>query len=843
MLLTRWFPGGKHVGIGEPEHQQDQEYWKSLFAGAARNISDALPYPVCTVDKNYRYTHFNRAHAGIMKTYFSADIGLGSPILDYFADAAHRDVLADIFRKVLAGETIKSTFGLTPETKECILETVFYPVLDDKRKVTGIATITIDITDHVRSAEAIEKISSRLQLATEAAGIGTWEWDIVRNDLVFDDQMFRLFGWNKGEKMERDVWTAALHPDDRVREGEITRRALQGEQEYDVEFRVIWPDGSLHWLNSKGKTLRNALGEPVKMVGVDYEITEHKLATTKLSQLTRLYAIQVEIVQAMVRIRTRAELFQVICDLMVNQGGFGAAWIGYHNPDTGVIEKEIASGQSIDPWPYPEINIHKGMFRNGLNAEAIRSGKVVVSGDISVDQRLREVHQTLNLQEFQSIAVVPFGDEGQPLWVLNLLAREQGYFMQEVEHKLLEELGEDISYALMMMEKDEKISRSTEALRESEAKYRLISENAGDVIWVMDPETGSFTYVSPSVFRLRGYTPEEVMERPVAESLTPGSFQIVNDLLVRNMEAFRQMGSQTMTFTTRVDQPCKDGSILPTEVTTTVFFNQQGRLEIIGVSRNIRERVRVEEEVRKLNADLENRVARRTAQLEEANRELEAFSYSVSHDLRAPLRAITGFSNILKQDYGIRLDEEGNRLCEVISSSAVRLGRLIDDLLAFSRLSRSEIYPGTVDMDLLVPAVYEELVRPEERERIDLTVSRLGEVPADLTMIKQVWVNLISNAVKYSSKKERAAIHITCDRSSAAAVFSITDNGIGFDMRYAGQLFSVFQRLHSGHDFEGTGVGLAIVQRIISKHGGKVWAEGAPGVGATFYFSLPASEN
>jgi PAS domain S-box-containing protein len=789
------------------------------------NVSDALPYPVCTIDRNYRYAHFNRAHAGIMKTYFSADIEIGFPILDCFSNEMDRGALSEIFRRVLTGETIKTTFGLTPDLAPCILETVYYPVLDDRREVSGIATITIDITEHVRSAEAIEKISSRLQMATEAAGIGTWEWNIGKNELVFDDQMFRLYGYQKGEKKELELWAAALHPEDKEGEHEISQGALWGEREYDVEFRVIWPDGTHHWLKSKGKVIRNDAGQPAIMTGVDYDITEQKLATAKLSQLTRMYAIQVEVAQAMVRIRSRTELFQNICDLMVRQGGFDAAWTGFLSPETGVIVKEIVSGSLLHPWPFPEINIGSGIFRNGFNAEAIRTGKVVVSGDAVLEQRLREVHASLNLEEFKSLAVVPFGPAGHPAGVLNLLSFRKGYFMQDVELKLLEELGEDISFALSMME--------------SEAKYRLISENAGDVIWVMDPQTGRFTYVSPSVIKLRGYSHEEVMERPVSESLTPESLKLVNELLTQNMEQFRQPGSQTMSFTTRVDQPCKDGTVVPTEVTTTIFFNQKGRLEVIGVSRNIRERIKVEDEVRKLNAELENRVTRRTAQLEEANKELEAFSYSVSHDLRAPLRAITGFSNILKQDYGDRLDEEGNRLCEVISSSAVRLGRLIDDLLAFSRLSRSEIFPSPVDMNLLVMSVIDDLVRPEETSRPDFRVSDLGEAPADFTMIKQVWVNLISNAVKYSSKKERAVIHISCTRNSRSVVYCIADNGIGFDMKYVDKLFGVFQRLHSNFEFEGTGVGLAIVHRIIQKHGGKIWAEGKPGEGAAFWFSLP----
>ncbi len=506
-LLSRRLPDQGSETIRSSEDMRDHEYWKSMFSGAARNISEALPFPVCTIDKHFRYAHFNKAYADVMKTYFSADIHLGTPVLDDFRNEREREGLKEIFQKVLRGETIKTTFTAAPGLAQRILETVFLPVRDENQEITGIASLSTDITDHVRSAEAIERISSRLQLATEAAGIGTWEWDIVRNKLVFDEQMFRLYGWSKGQHTALEVWNAAVHPEDRAAEHEISQRALRGEGTYDAEFRVVWPDGTVRWLKSKGKVIRSDAGQPVIMTGVDYDITEQKLATTKLSQLTRLYAIQVEVAQAMVRIRNRSELFQTICDLMVRQGGFDAAWIGTLDPDTGIIGKETGAGEAIDPWPYPEINIRQGLFRNGLLAQALHSRNMVVNDDIATDKRLREVHETLKLSQFQSIAVVPFGPEGQPARVLNLLAREKRYFMQGMERKLLTELGEDISFALMMMEKDEKISRSTEALRESEAKYRLISENAGDVIWVMDPESGRFTYVNP-LYTNSGGTPQ-----------------------------------------------------------------------------------------------------------------------------------------------------------------------------------------------------------------------------------------------------------------------------------------------------------------------------------------------
>jgi signal transduction histidine kinase len=227
---------------------------------------------------------------------------------------------------------------------------------------------------------------------------------------------------------------------------------------------------------------------------------------------------------------------------------------------------------------------------------------------------------------------------------------------------------------------------------------------------------------------------------------------------------------------------------------------------------------------------------------QKVNEELEAFSYSVSHDLRAPLRAIDGYSHILTEDYGDRLDGEGRRLCSVISASAVDMGRLIDDLLAFSRLSRAEVSRSSVDMATLARSIFFEVTTPELRERIDFSLGPVPSAMVDPNLFRQVWANLLSNAVKFSSKKVRAAVEVSSETIDGGVVYSVRDNGAGFDMRYADKLFGVFQRLHSAREFEGTGVGLANVQRIVQRHGGRVWAEGEPGKGATFHFTTGKGE-
>jgi PAS domain S-box-containing protein len=268
--------------------------------------------------------------------------------------------------------------------------------------------------------------------------------------------------------------------------------------------------------------------------------------------------------------------------------------------------------------------------------------------------------------------------------------------------------------------------------------------------------------------------------------------------------------------------------------------NPQGEtIGIFGISHDITERKRIEQEIRQLNADLELQAE----QLRAANKELEAFSYSVSHDLRAPLRAIDGYTRILLEDYEPLLDEEGKRICGVISREARRMGQLIDDLLTFSRLGRKDLFTTGIDMEDLVRSVLAELVKDEDQQRIDLQIGTLPAVRGDASLIRQVWANLLDNALKFTSRKERAVIEVGATTSQAELIYYVRDNGAGFEMAYADKLFGVFQRLHSEREFSGTGVGLAIVQRIIHRHGGRVWAEGEVEKGATFYFALPRKES
>ncbi|MCX6306840.1 MAG: response regulator [Bacteroidetes bacterium] len=252
------------------------------------------------------------------------------------------------------------------------------------------------------------------------------------------------------------------------------------------------------------------------------------------------------------------------------------------------------------------------------------------------------------------------------------------------------------------------------------------------------------------------------------------------------------------------------------------------------------EQARLMNQTKNYAAELEQSVSERTAQLQAANQELEAFSFSVSHDLHAPLRIVHGYTKILLEEYAANLDNEGKKVCSVIMEHSLKMEQLIDELLSFSKISRTHLNLSLTNMKLLVNSVYLDLTDTKSQERITLELGEIHDAQADAIMIGQVWANLLSNAVKFSSKREKAVISVSSIKGNGKNIYCVKDNGAGFNMEYADKLFGVFQRLHSTNEFEGTGVGLAIVQRIVYRHGGEVWAEGEVDGGAAFYFSLPA---
>ncbi len=355
-----------------------------------------------------------------------------------------------------------------------------------------------------------------------------------------------------------------------------------------------------------------------------------------------------------------------------------------------------------------------------------------------------------------------------------------------------------------------------------------VVKQSNDAIYIHDNE-GHIISWNNGAENIYGYDEADALKMKIWNIIPEHLLAEMRDIVESIIQGQKVKALETKRIT-------RNGRLVDVLFSASVIMDPDSRQNSIAITeRDVTQEKLANEKITQLNTDLQ----RGMKELELSNKELEAFSYSVSHDLRAPLRAISGYASILLEDYRHLLDGEGCRLLNQVINHSEKMGALIDDLLAFSKLGRKGITKTEVDLGELTTIVLDEL-KNAAKHQASISVEKLPFVLADRALLKQVLVNLVSNAIKYSSQKDAPAITIKTSTINGEIVFSIADNGAGFDMQYAHKLFGVFQRLHSEDEFSGTGVGLAIVERIIQKHGGRVWAEGEIDRGATFYFSLPA---
>jgi signal transduction histidine kinase len=477
----------------------------------------------------------------------------------------------------------------------------------------------------------------------------------------------------------------------------------------------------------------------------------------------------------------------------------------------------------------------------------------ITPADISDPQELIARANALSVERSTFIApgfealVFKASREIEDIYELTYIRKDGSRFPAIVSVTALrDERGGIIGYLLIGTDNSAR-KRAEEALLKAGALQSAIFNSANFSCIATDAK-GVIQIFNVGAERMLGYTTAEVVNR-----ITPAGLHDPQEVIARTAALSLEFatpiapGFETLVFKAsrgiediyELTKIRKDGSRFPAVVSVTALRDGQGGIIgylLIGTDNTAR--IKAEEAVRQLYAELEQRVIQRTAELEAANKELEAFSYSVSHDLRTPLRALDGYSQAVLEDYGPQLPEEGRRYLHTIREGAQQMGALIDDLLTFARLNRQELNKQTIDTGSLVHRALDELGSPWPDRQVEILVGNLPASSGDPALLKQVWLNLFSNALKYTRKRKRSVVEIGCIKTNGADTFFVRDNGTGFDMRYADKLFGVFQRLHRAEDYEGTGVGLAIVQRIVHRHGGRVWADAAIDCGATFYFTL-----
>jgi PAS domain S-box-containing protein len=761
-----------------------------------------------------------------------------------------------------------------------------------------------DITDRKKIEEALLENEKSLREAQEMAHLGFWLWDIKTGNVEWSDEVFKIFCLDPAtfKPQINSILELSPWPEENQRDKELINRAIESHNPGTYEQRFLRPDKSIGYYYSTFRGSYDDEGDLISIVGTILDITERKVAEDALreSEDKFKYIFDHSLIPKSITLPTgEINVNRAFCDML----GYHPEelkrinWADISHPDDIELTNDslnlILSGKK-DSARFTKRYIHKNgsviwadvgtslrrdadnnpqYFMTSVNditerkaaEEALRDSEERFSKSFRTspisfmianmeDGRIIEVNDAFTtISGFTREEALASTTLDLKIWVNELDRKHlidslrKGSAILHQETHLRSKEGK-IAIVLLSAQVIKLANRNCiissieditvrkhaeEALRESEERFRSMANSIPQLAWVARAD-GLIYWYNQRWYEYTGTKPEQmegwgwqIVHDPkmLPKVMDKWTVSIASGQLFEMSFPLRGADGQFRTFLTRV-QPWKDA---------------EGRVvQWFGTNTDVETIKRAEEMISKLNEELEQKVMQRTELLEAANKELEAFSYSVSHDLRAPLRSVHGFTKILLEDYEANLDDEGKRICGIISSSATKMGELIDDLLSFSRIGRSTLSPSEIDMKRIAKVVFEGMTSPTEKKRIKLNIGKLQKAFGDITLFGQVWTNLISNAIKYSSKNDVSEISIGSKIAGDMIIYFIKDNGVGFDMQYAHKLFGVFQRLHSEADFEGNGVGLAIVQRIILKHGGNVWAEGEVGKGATFYFSLPA---
>jgi PAS domain S-box-containing protein len=842
---------------------------------------------------DFRYRYVNEAYCELVG--FDRGRLLGRRVGELFPQFPDGERF-ELYRRVaLTGEPCRTDDVQLPSTwagtalDSRVLDTVIASMGE------GLVVSARDITDRKQAEQEREQPLAELQEAQQIAQLGSWHWDPATGTRTWSPRMYAVYGRDPGGgPMDTDETFAWVDPDDLERVQKAYANMLSGGQRFELDYRLLTGDRGMRTVHA---IARPDPERPGSYRGTLQDVTERKRAEEELQLRAELLDLAHDAVIVREPAESRvtfwnreaqaiygyspaealgqithellASVFpesrQAVDDALEREG----QWVGElrHTRKGGgviIVSSRQALQRGADERPTAIIELNSDVTERKQFEAALRASEQRFRGGfenapigmalVGLDGRYLEVNATLaRMLGFddpaeltgQSFTTFIHPDEvalaqAAPQRVVETGAErgERRYIRSDgtvvytlYAGTLVRNAGGAPSVFFAQLEDitERKLAEAT--LRASEERFRGGFENSpiGAALTGLD---GRLVEVNATFARMLGYDdPAELAGQGFANIVHPDEVALGQETIKRIMEKGSYYGERRY-----VD---RDGGVVYALYGATLVCDPDGQPSVIfGQVEDITERKRAEVEIRTLNRELEQRVAERTAELEHANRELETFAYSVSHDLRAPLRAVDGFSQALLEDYAEKLDEEGRHDLERIRAGAVRMGDLIDAILQLSRLSRWRLARVPIDISALARAVIAELEADQPDRRVEVEIQDGLFAEADLSLARTVLSNLFDNAYKFTSKAAQPQIRFGALQQDGVSVYFVADNGAGFDMARAERLFLPFHRLHRETEFPGDGIGLATVMRAVRKHGGAIWAEGVVNKGATFHFSL-----